>query len=323
MKIELTTSPSAEDAKTIGRGLMNFNQTVIGHLATDPGINFSVFARTDSGTVIGGLRATCFWNMLHVEVIWLGEEARGQGIGTALMHAAEEYAIEQGYELALLESSSWQAKPFYEKLGYKLLATVPEYPKGHSTHFLTKRLTATNGAIRPQDADVVLRSATPAEKDDLYALVTMHKAWTKFNGPYFPYATPSIEEFAQGLFRRLCEGKHAQLIEYQGKPVGSVTYYWENENTRWLEVGVVLYDQTFWNRGIGRNALALWITYLFETLEIERVGATTWSGNPGMIACAKSIGFQLEAKLRKVRYHQGVYYDSIKLGVLRAEWFGA
>jgi ribosomal protein S18 acetylase RimI-like enzyme len=138
MKIELTTSPSAEDAMTISQGLMKFNQTVIGHLATDAEINFSVFARTDDGTVGGGLRATCFWNMLHVEVIWLGEDARGQGIGTSLMQAAEEFAVEQGYELALLESSSWQAKLFYEKLGYELLATVPEYPRGYATHFLPK-----------------------------------------------------------------------------------------------------------------------------------------------------------------------------------------
>ncbi len=67
-------------------------------------------------------------------------------------------------------------------------------------------------------------------------------------------------------------------------------------------------------RGIGRKALVPWITHLFDTLEIERVGLTTWSGNPRMVACAESIGMTLEARLRKVRYFQGQYYDSIKLG---------
>ena len=141
MKIELTTSPSAEDAKTISQGLFNFNlETIEGLEAQSTEINFSVFSRDEDGNITGGLRATCFWNNLHIELLWVSDEARGMGTGTALLEKAEQFAIEQGFELALLESTSWQAKPFYEKHGYTVLATLPDYPKGHATHFLTKRL---------------------------------------------------------------------------------------------------------------------------------------------------------------------------------------
>ena len=141
MKIELTTSPSAEDAKTISQGLMNFNYETIPDLEPmEAAINFSVFTRDDDGTVTGGLRATCFWNTLHIELLWILKEARGKGIGRLLVEEAERYAIDHGFELALLESTTWQAKPFYEKLGYELMATIPDYPKGHACHFLTKRL---------------------------------------------------------------------------------------------------------------------------------------------------------------------------------------
>ena len=68
------------------------------------------------------------------------------------------------------------------------------------------------------------------------------------------------------------------------------------------------------------RALPQWISHLFSVLEIERVGLTTWSGNPRMMACAEKLGFQQEARLRKVRYYQGEYYDSVKYGVLRSEW---
>ncbi len=47
---------------------------------------------------------------------------------------------------------------------------------------------------------------------------------------------------------------------------------------------------------------------------------TTWSGNPRMMSLALKLGFQQEARLRKVRYYQGKYYDSVKYGVLRSEW---
>ena len=39
-----------------------------------------------------------------------------------------------------------------------------------------------------------------------------------------------------------------------------------------------------------------------------------------MMRCAEKLGMQQEARIRKVRYYQGEYYDSVKYGVLREEW---
>ncbi|MEM9774738.1 MAG: GNAT family protein [Chloroflexota bacterium] len=168
---------------------------------------------------------------------------------------------------------------------------------------------------------IVVRSAIPSDKELLFKLITEEEEWTKFNGPYFPYTTPTMENFSKRFFVRLSEGDLARVIDLDGKPVGTVTYYWESEDTRWLEIGIAIYAQGQWGKGIGRKALTAWVTHMFNRFEIERVGLTTWSGNPRMIACAKAIGMQVEGTLRKVRYYNGVYYDSIKMGVLREEWF--
>ncbi|MGF1739999.1 GNAT family N-acetyltransferase [Vibrio profundum] len=167
---------------------------------------------------------------------------------------------------------------------------------------------------------VSLRAAKVEELEKIYHLVTCDETWTEFNGPYFPYLTPTLTEFEAGSFTRLCQGVKTQLIVLDGQPVGSVSYYWECESTRWLEAGVVIYDSSYWGRGIARKALILWVDHLFQLLEIDRVGLTTWSGNPQMMACAQKLGFQQEARLRKVRYFNGDYYDSVKYGVLRSEW---
>ncbi len=141
MEIELTTSPSEEDAKTISQGLVDFNHEMVPDLEPlDAAINFSVFARDDDGKIIGGLRATCCWNTLHIELTWVSKEARGYGVGSDIVKKAELFALEHGFEQALLESTSWQAKPFYEKLGYQLMGSIKDYPKGHTCHFLTKKL---------------------------------------------------------------------------------------------------------------------------------------------------------------------------------------
>lgn len=171
-----------------------------------------------------------------------------------------------------------------------------------------------------KDKNVTLRKPKPHEAEALYELMVSDEKWTEFNAPYFGYSRPTFDEFCNGIFTRLREAKNALAIDFGGRLIGTVTYYWEDERTRWLEAGVLIFDSSLWGEGLGKQAIALWITHILDTLELERVGMTTWSGNPRMIAAAKSIGFKVEGTLRKVRYYDGVYYDSVKLGVLRDEW---
>jgi uncharacterized protein (DUF924 family) len=58
------------------------------------------------------------------------------------MQAAEDYALKRGCIAATLETTSFEARPFYEKRGYEVFATLDDYPPGHSKFFLRKRLTA-------------------------------------------------------------------------------------------------------------------------------------------------------------------------------------
>jgi len=39
-----------------------------------------------------------------------------------------------------LETASFEARPFYEKLGYEVFAALEDYPPGHTKFYLRKRL---------------------------------------------------------------------------------------------------------------------------------------------------------------------------------------
>lgn len=39
-----------------------------------------------------------------------------------------------------------------------------------------------------------------------------------------------------------------------------------------------------------------------------------------MMRLGEKLGMEKEAQIRKVRFWQGQYYDSVKYGVLREEW---
>jgi len=170
------------------------------------------------------------------------------------------------------------------------------------------------------DRDLKLRTASENENEILWNLIFGDPAWKEFDAPYYPLEHLDLDAFTAGYFERFVSGEDALLIEVGDRIVGSVTFYWEDKATRWLEIGIVIYTANQWGREIGRRALRLWTSYLFDEFPVERIGLTTWSGNPRMVSCAQSLGFEIEGRLRKVRYYQQHYYDSIKMGVLRSEW---
>lgn len=146
--------------------------------------------------------------------------------------------------------------------------------------------------------------------------------WKNWDGPYFDDYEPykSLAEFAEAQAQHfLRDDRYAIFLGDQ--LIGIVSRYWENEKTLWLEIGIVIFQAQYWSSGYGTEALRLWIDKTFADFpRLEHIGLTTWSGNERMMRAALKMGFQLEGQIRKVRYWQGQYYDSMKYGILREEW---
>ena len=66
--------------------------------------------------------------MLFIEWLWIDDAARG-GTGRDVMALAESHAVIQGCTKAHLDTFNFQARGFYEKLGYTVFGTL-EYPNG-------------------------------------------------------------------------------------------------------------------------------------------------------------------------------------------------
>ncbi|SUN05502.1 N-acetyltransferase GCN5 [Streptococcus acidominimus] len=147
--------------------------------------------------------------------------------------------------------------------------------------------------------------------------------WKKWDAPYFDdyRAFREFETFQQSAIYSFLDSATVQGIFIDQKPIGMVSYYWESEDTRWLEIGIIIFDPAYWSGGYGTQAMTLWIRHIFETIpSLEHIGLTTWSGNQRMMRAAEKLGMAKEAQIRKVRYWQGVYYDSVKYGILKEEW---
>lgn len=94
------------------------------------------------GDVVAGLSAVTHGATLAVDMLWVGEPLRGQGIGARLMQMAEELARERGCRIARVSVTGSVA--FFVGRGYELSGTVQQvdFHAGSSkaVYWLTKEL---------------------------------------------------------------------------------------------------------------------------------------------------------------------------------------
>jgi GNAT superfamily N-acetyltransferase len=98
--------------------------------------------RDEQGAIAGGLIGELLWEWLQIKILSVAEGLRGQGWGRRLVAQAERLAVEGGCHHAWVDTFSFQARPFYEKLGYRVFGQLPDYPAPQTRYFLAKALGA-------------------------------------------------------------------------------------------------------------------------------------------------------------------------------------
>ena len=94
----------------------------------------------ETGQTDGGLTGRVSFGWLFIELLFVPERLRGQGIGSQLMARAEDVAREHGCVGIWLDTYAFQAPGFYAKLGYVQFGEITNYPPGSSRYFLHKHL---------------------------------------------------------------------------------------------------------------------------------------------------------------------------------------
>jgi ribosomal protein S18 acetylase RimI-like enzyme len=135
--IVFKSDPKIEDYQSIAARLQHFNDTT----GPSPKYKSIVLSLEDSKKkVVGGLWGQCAYKWLHIEAIVVPEDARGKGLGRALMQQAEGIAASHGCTGVWLGTLAFQARGFYEKLGYSIFGELENFPSGGSYFFMRKEL---------------------------------------------------------------------------------------------------------------------------------------------------------------------------------------
>lgn len=142
--ITLTDQPNPDDVKFVEDGLATYNLRFAPPYGTQ---RLVVLLHDTTGKLVGGLLGLTWWGWLRIDIVWLDEAVRGQAWGTRLIETAEAEAIRRGCRHAFLDTMSFQALPFYRKLGYLVFGELDDLPmgSGHKMHFLQKTLQPPEG----------------------------------------------------------------------------------------------------------------------------------------------------------------------------------
>ena len=137
LTFELDEHPNPEDFRAILDGVRNFNRAQTGNERPH---QVAYFLRDEDRQIAGGVQGSFWGRSVHIDALWVEEKYRGQDYGSKLMKAIEDYAQSHAYPLVYLETTSFQALPFYEGLGYEIFGELPDIATGHTLYFLMKEL---------------------------------------------------------------------------------------------------------------------------------------------------------------------------------------
>ena len=99
---------------------------------------FALLLQGDAACLRGGVSGMIYCDWLRVDGLWIDDGLRHRGIGTLLMIRAENHAIARGCHSAWL--TTFQARGFYETVGYEPFGMLDNHPAAQKMYFLRKRL---------------------------------------------------------------------------------------------------------------------------------------------------------------------------------------
>jgi GNAT superfamily N-acetyltransferase len=139
--LDLNIQPaSKEEIEEIDQRLGLFNETILSFVGKSE-IPLSYVIR-ENGRMTAGISACLDWGFIvHIDLLFVDENHRHQGLGRFLIEKIESEAKKLGAGMAQTDTFDFQAKDFYLKQGYEVFGEIENSPRpGHKRFYLKKAL---------------------------------------------------------------------------------------------------------------------------------------------------------------------------------------
>lgn len=130
-------NPTDKEIAFVNNALQKFNDEKVG---PDNHELLNIVEYNNSGNIIAGILGGTYWGWMHIDILWVDENHRRQGLGSQLLETAESEAIKRGCHSVHVDTMSWQAPDFYKKHGYETISELNDIPSGNKKCHLIKKL---------------------------------------------------------------------------------------------------------------------------------------------------------------------------------------
>lgn len=156
----------------------------------------------------------------------------------------------------------------------------------------------------------------------------MKKHWNDLEVRQFvdmvePCSLEAEEEFIRNGWKGTKEKKGFTFgIELKSKKllIGTITLRKIDWINRTAELGISLFNKSYWGRGLGTEATKLMLDYGFSWLNLHHIWLAVLDFNARAVKCYEKVGFKETGKFRKQIYKKGEYHDSLVMDILQEEW---
>ena len=139
--VQMTDEVDEAGVEELRNVVIRFNVDATGY---SDGASLGCLLRDHVGQLIAGLDGFTWGGYAMIEWLWVHGDYRHDGLGTRLMHAAEDEAASRGCVVVRVNTHTFQAPGFYAGLGYSQICVAEDTPIGHGEVFLQKRLDRQN-----------------------------------------------------------------------------------------------------------------------------------------------------------------------------------
>jgi len=136
----ITDEITANEEEYVKTHLFAYNTKVAPPISGELALNIHFVLKNLDEEIYGGLFGKIYRNCLFVEILWVSEQVRGCGYGKQLMGEAEKMARAEACTFIHLDTFSFQAPNFYQKIGFEVFGVLDNYLDGSKRYFLKKTI---------------------------------------------------------------------------------------------------------------------------------------------------------------------------------------